>query len=803
MARNRTPDTEQTSQPKRRMNPVQMVALLLAFVMVAGVGGVLAAGLFIPLAVGASATTEDAVSLFDEVPDELTPGALSQASFVYAADGHLLASFWAQNRIVVPLDEVSDYMKHAVISIEDERFYEHGGIDPRGMIRAVVNNATGASTQGASTLTQQYVKNVLIDQAEQNGDPFGVLEAREDSIARKLREAKLSVALEKTMTKDEVLQGYLNVAQFGVSVYGVESAARYYFSTSAKDLTPVQAATIAGITKAPGQFDPTVNPDQSEVRRNIVLNKMWSLGYITTDEYNEAKATPIADTLNVTEIKIGCTAAGRSAFFCDYVIKEIMTNSEFGETTADRRELLYRGGLKITTTLDRKKQKAAVNTMKEHVPYPNSAGLESVIVSVEPGTGKILAMVQNVKYDPSSSPKKHTTSVNYAADFVHGGSRGFQPGSTFKPYVLAEWLRQGKTLATPVNATKVPRTTGMFRSSCSSFTIGSEGWNPANVDGNGAGYMSVLKATANSVNTAYVDMATKLDLCKVRNTAWDVGYRPTQTHKGVALTKPTIDDIFITPSMVIGTQETSPLGLASSFATFAAQGTHCNPVAITEVITADGTSLDVPSAKCKEHSIPKNVANTVTYALQEVMKSGSGKTATLAGGRPAAGKTGTSQLSAQTWFGGYTPSIATVVWVGEASGNPSHLNILFEGRRIAPMYGSSIAAPAWKAYTDKVLDGTKVEKFPAADPALVGRVSSSPAAPAQSGTGRTYSTTKSNSNNSKSSSSKSTSESKKSDSGAKKSDSKAKKSDSGTKKKSDSGAKKSTSGTKSSGKSNG
>ncbi|HEV6954335.1 MAG TPA: transglycosylase domain-containing protein, partial [Promicromonospora sp.] len=348
----------------RTIPAAQLIGLLLAFVLTAGAGGVIAAGLVIPLASGVDTAVDTGVEVFNEVPDELVPGPLSEQSVIYASDNKTrLATFYAQNRIVVPLDKVSDHMKHAVISIEDERFYAHGGVDPEGISRAAVKNFGGGDTQGASTLTQQYVKNVLIEEAVRNNDTFGAIEAAESSLTRKLREAKLAIALEKRMSKDEILQGYLNIAQFGRSVYGVETAAKYYFNKSAAKLSVVEAATIAGITKSPSAFDPVTNPDEAEVRRNLVIGKMWQLGYITTAERDEAMATPLKDTLDVQPLDVGCDAAKGAAFFCDYVIKEVMASPEFGETREDRYDLLYRGGLRIRTTLDVKMQRAAEKTV--------------------------------------------------------------------------------------------------------------------------------------------------------------------------------------------------------------------------------------------------------------------------------------------------------------------------------------------------------------------------------------------------------------------------------------------------------
>jgi membrane peptidoglycan carboxypeptidase len=698
--------------------------LLAAFILVATAGGVLAAGLVLPLAAGANSATNRSVALFDEVPDELKPGPLSQASFVYASDGSLLATFYAQNRIVVPLDQVSEAMQHAVVAIEDERFYEHAGVDPRGVVRAFVNNALDQPQQGASTLTQQYVKNVLIDEAEQASDPFGIIEAREDSIARKAREMKLAIALEQQMSKDEILQGYLNVAQFGTySVYGVETAARYFFNKSAKDLSVVEAATIAGITKAPSRYAPSVpeNLEIAQQRRDIVIGKMWSLGYISTQERDEAKATPLADTLHITPVPTGCQSADGSAFFCSYVIADIMNSPEFGETQNDRKEFLNRGGLKIHTTLDPVKQAAAVETVTSRVPANNEAGLDAAVVSVEPGTGKILAMAQNIPYDASLDPAPGTTSVNYAADPLHGASKGFQPGSNFKPFVLAQWLKEGHTLNETVSANKVTRPGSAWHSSCS--RLGNDPWGPGNAEGNVAGNISVYRATYESVNTAYATMSTKLDLCALRNTAWDMGFRPTtKTDPTATLYSPTLDDIQIRPSMVLGTQTTSPLQLAAAFSTLASNGTYCTPIAITQVLKPDGTEVPVPSANCNPNALAPNIAATVVDAMKKVFteRRGTAHGYDLPGGRVAAGKTGTNQGSSQTWFTGFTPQIATTVWVGEADGEVEHFGIRFNGQYIPTLYGSTVAAPVWQEYMTRAVDGMPMADFPAPDPALVG-----------------------------------------------------------------------------------
>ncbi|MFD7310951.1 transglycosylase domain-containing protein [Promicromonospora sp. NPDC059942] len=729
----------------RTIPAAQLIGLLLAFVLTAGAGGVIAAGLVIPLASGMDTAVDTGVEVFEEVPAELVPGPLSEQSQIYASDGKTkLATFYAQNRIVVPLDKVSANMRNAVIAIEDERFYTHGGVDPEGISRAAVQNFGGGDTQGASTLTQQYVKNVLIEEADRAGDTFGVLEAREDSLTRKLREAKLAIALEKEMSKDDILQGYLNIAQFGTSVYGVETASQHYFDKSAKDLSIVEAATIAGITKAPSQFDPVANPEDASVRRNLVIGKMWQLGYISTAERDEAMATKLEDTLDVQPIDVGCDSAGGAAFFCDYVIKEIMANPEFGETRDDRYDLLYRGGLRIVTTLDLKMQAAAWKTINDSVPADNAYDLEAAVTSVEPGTGQIKAMAQNVPYDARAEPAARTTAQNYSADYNHGNSRGFQVGSNFKPFVLAEWLRSGRTLQDRVSANAFSAYETSFQANGCVHAFTHQPWNVSNVDGAASGTVSVLQGTFQSLNTVYARMSQQLDLCNVQKTAWDAGFRPMTsglTRDGTGTFR-TIDnpqqaDIDVLASMTLGTQASTPINQASAFATFASGGIYCNPVAILEVKDHDGKDVPVPSADCKQTLEPE-VANTVAYAMTKVFQTSPFGTAWgiapgLADGRPVAGKTGTTNDAMQSWFTGYTPELSTSVWVGEASGNVPHMNVYLPSMswygasaKAGPMYGGTIAAPTWRRYMDQAMADLPKTAFPAPDPALVGKAPTPP-----------------------------------------------------------------------------
>lgn len=691
------------------MNAFQALALLVSFALIAGVGGVLAGGLVLPAVAAVNGTTALAVTAFDNLPSELVVKPLSEKSTMFAADGSVLATFYAENRVVVPIAEVAPIMQNAVIATEDKRFYAHGGIDPTGMLRAGVRNILNPDAkEGASTLTQQYVKNTLIEAALKAGDYAAAVAAKEakgaEGYSRKLREAKLAIALEKTTPKQTILEGYLNIAQFGINLYGVESASNHYFSKHASELTYIEAATLAGVTQSPTKWDPVKNTAASETRRNVVLRLLKEQGYITVAEYTAGIATPLASMLHVQDTKVGCMAAGAvvpgSGYFCDFVTKIIASDPAFGATQADRINLLYRGGLTITTTLDPHQQALADTEVKAGVPVDDPSGVGSAISVIEPGTGKVTAMAQNRNYTATLSQVVGETAVNYNTDQAYGGSIGFQPGSTFKPFTLVEWLKQGHALSETVDGTVKPLNESMFT------TCGAKGpnvvWKPGNAEGNGH-LMTVLQATMNSVNLAYIDMARQLDMCNIMAGAKDLGI-----HTGTGA------DPGTNPSNVIGTDSIAPLSMAAAFATFASGGTYCAPIAITSVRDADGKELAVPQAGCRQALEPR-IANAVDYALSNVWKG-------TAKGVPeppfaSAGKTGTTTHNEQTWFVAYTPVLAAAVWVGEPDhANQPMQNMTINGKRYYTnhqVYGSSIAAPTWSRFMTQALAGVSVPSFAA------------------------------------------------------------------------------------------
>ena len=712
-----------TRPPRDHVTPAQALALLLAFLLAAGAGGLLLAGTLMPAVAATRTATDVGDEMLRDLPSHLERRPLSQRSTMTAADGTTIAEFFAEDRVVVPLDRISPHLRAAVVATEDRRFYDHGGVDPTGMARALVRNQLTGSQQGASTLTQQYVKNVLIEQSARAGDTAGVAAAQEsegtEGYARKLREARLAVALEQELTKGEILEGYLNIAPFGVAVYGAESAARRFFSKPAAELDLVESATIAGITQSPSALDPTRRPAAAEDRRNTVLMLMRDQDLITAEEHDAAVATPLADTLRVSEARSGCMAAEDAipgaGFFCDYVTRVIRNDPAFGETPEERADLLYRGGLVITTTLDPRLQALADEHVKGRVPVEDPSGVGAAMVVVEPGTGHVVAMAQNRTFDNTAEATGRALSVNYSTSYSYGGSGGFAPGSTLKPFTLLEWLKQGNNLGQTVDGTARTLNTNQF-TACGS-RLPSQTWPVRNAEG-GAGQMTVLRATQQSVNLGYLSMAMRLDLCDIMQGAADLGVtQSSQDAEG--------EPFGAYAANVLGSEATSPLALAGAYAAFAADGLYCRPVPITAVRDSEGAPLTVPDAGCTQ-AIDPGVAAGMNDALGHVWR-GTGRSLGTPG-YAAAGKTGTTSRNEQTWFVGHTPRLAAATWVGYPDTIAPMQNVVINGRRYGNVFGATIAGAAWRGFMDAALaDGQPNPAFtPAPAETRAGRARSVP-----------------------------------------------------------------------------
>ena len=689
-----------TGLPQRQHLGTVLV-LLAALLATSVVAGLIGAGLLMPAVGATGAVARGGLNFFDSLPTELEQSPLAQQSRILAADGSTIATFYDENRIMVPLSSVAPLMRKAIVAVEDARFYQHGGVDPKGLARAFVNNSSGGTTQGASTLTQQYVKLTLQENALANGDQQGAIAAVRKDYARKVQELKYAVTLEKKVDKDKILEGYLNIAYFGDGAYGVEAAARHYFGTTAKQLTLPQSALLAGLVQSPSRYDPRRNVAAATNRRDTVLGRMLSTGGITQAQFDQAKATKI--TLNLSQIGNGCETS-QYAYFCDYVYRSLLDDKRFGGTPAAARKLIFRGGLTVRTTLDPRIQAAAQKAVDRGVPRTDPSHLGSASVVVEPGTGKVLAMAQNRIFGRGN--KRGYTQINWSVDNAYGGSLGFQSGSTFKAFTLAAALQQGRALNSVIYAP--PDGTPFYGSdfkTCQKGYVAAlnvDPYKPYNAEKNESGKLTLLKATEDSVNTAYIKLSSEVGLCEVRDVAENLGVHLAKA-RGDGST-----NIQPIGSLTLGPFNIAPLTMAEAYATFASGGVHCDAMAVTQVTGLNRKPIITPQPKC-EQALDPDVANGVTAALGKVLTDGTAKGRGI--GRPAAGKTGTTNDSVQSWFIGYTPQLATAVWVGRPEAQTPMRHITVNGQYFQDVYGASIAAPIWQDLMSAASAGLPPQNF--------------------------------------------------------------------------------------------
>ena len=630
----------------------------------------------IALSVVVALLATTAIVVVVNLPDDLSIGRLSQKSNIYAtaSDGspYLLASFYDQNRVEVSSDAISQYVKDAATSGEDPGFYEHGGVNIWGSLTGAVTTLFTGDVRGGSSITQQYVKNVLVQQCEALSDDAERMTcydaATETSPWRKLKEMSLAVGLEKKSSKDDILRQYLNITGFGGSVYGIEAAANYYFNTTAAALTLPQAASLVAIVNNPVKFqldepDSTTNGAANgyaanKERRDYILDEMQENEKISTADHDAAISSPIEPI--ITEPSTGCRTAGGSAYFCDLVLQTLRNDPAFG-ADADARLANFRlGGYNVYTTLDPDLQSAAESTMAENVPKTfEDWDVGGVITSVGVGTGRVLAMTQNKDYsqDPADTGANFT-GINYNTDLDQGGSNGFQTGSTYKVFTLAEWLTQGNSLADSVSAWERDEW-GTFEDSCNGPQDYGESFAPGNdSSSDDDSSYSALESTIDSINTGFIGMAKELDLCGIRKTAEAFGVHRAD---GGALEQGA--------SAVLGTNEIAPLTMAAAYAGIANNGVTCTPIVIDRITGPDGAELPAPQSNCTQ-SVTPEVAAAMSYAMERVMTRGSGSPSYYDTDPqvPMIGKTGTTDENRDTWMAGASTKVATIVGVMNVSG---------------------------------------------------------------------------------------------------------------------------------------
>ncbi|MDR6574126.1 membrane peptidoglycan carboxypeptidase [Curtobacterium sp. 320] len=722
------------------MRVVRWPGALLTFVAMSALAGMLVAVAVTPGVAVAGESTSGAVSFFEDLPSYLDIQTPQQVSSVYAEKGGQqvkIASFYAENRTTVASGAMAKTLKQAAIDTEDPRFYDEGGIDVVGTLRGAAATVVGGDVQGGSSITQQYVKNVLVQQCEElTGKDAADTEKKvaacyEDAAGvtpqRKLQEMRYAIAVNKKYSKDQILTGYLNLVGLGGRVYGAEAGAEYYFGVHAKDLSLVQSATLVAILNNPSnlRIDQPSNADNgakngyaaTKERRDYVLQRMYVHHDITKAQLEQAKATPV--TPKITATANGCSSAATgydAGYFCDYVRDQVLQDPAFGKTAAERIATLDTKGLEIHTSLDLDLQSQAQTALSTYVPS-TMAGVDvgGSNVTVEPGTGRILSMVQNTQYTQGDTSTAGSTAVNYSADSGYGNSGGFQTGSTYKVFTLAEWLATGHTLSQSVSTTEHTFQNSEFTNTCQNVSGGT--WPVSNAE-NVPSSMTVQAATSESINTAYAAMGKQLDLCKIAQLAQSMGIHPAA---GGSLGQ--------TPSSILGVNNLSPIDLAEAYAGFANGGVVCTPTAIDSVTESDGTKITPTPSSCTQ-GVAADVAGTVDYALQGVLTgSGTAASANPGDSTPKFAKTGTTDGDVQNWLVASSTKYTNATWIGNVQGNVSLANWPFlQGTTgYSAKFG---VGKSMMSYLDQTVGGGTL---PAADPAMIGQASHSSSSGSSSG----------------------------------------------------------------------
>ncbi len=649
----------------RRGMPPRMGRLLFKRVLVVGGSSVFAVSLLVVLFAWI------ALHVDWKMPD---PATLSSPSVVLSRDGQVLARLGAEvEPRQVPLDKVNPDAQHAVIASEDARFYQHTGVDPASLLRAVATNLfTGSISQGGSTLTQQYVKNAYT--------------GSQRTLTRKVREAVISIALERNLSKDEILERYLNTVYFGEGAYGIETAALTYFGKHAAELDVAESATLAQLLPAPSVWNPRADPDLARRRAHHVIDRMQQLGFITAGQAQQAKDETIT-------VKPGRPAPTKMPYFVQYVREQL--EAAYGK------QAVVSGGLRVTTTIDLHAQQTLDAAVAKRLPPQKGRDIDAGAVAIDPTTGDILAI-----HGGRDFTKRQ---FNLATHIYQR-----QAGSTFKPFVFIAALQQGhdpsETLPAPAHVR--PK-------SCPPNPDGSNPFNEVvtNASGHGYGSMTIANALANSVNTVYVQLGCEVGPQAVVDTAHQLGVR---------------NDLAPVANISIGSGPTgpTPLDMASAFGTLANDGLLCPARSIVSVTGPDGQPQPAPKevnvafnqpdaeprapseealaarpdglrqrdqGRCKAVVDP-NIARTTTKVLERVPTETTATRADI--GRPQAGKTGTTNDEQDAWYVGYTPDLSIAIWMGDVTKDPQPLHDVAGFDRV---YGGTIPALIWHDAAAEIL----------------------------------------------------------------------------------------------------
>jgi membrane peptidoglycan carboxypeptidase len=640
--------------PVRRAG-AKTVGILAALALGAGVLTAVAA---LPVIGVAGVAARDASQTFNNLPVSGL-GQVPTKSELLDTSGHVIATYYPRDifRDPVTWNQIAPVMRNAIVAIEDYRFWQHGAFDLHGTLRALYSTLSGGQVQGGSDLAQQYVKNACILTAQTQA---AAQVCTAFTPARKIRELRIAANVERSMTKPQLLVAYLNVTYFDHQAYGIKVASEYYFSRPPSKLTLPQAALLAGLVESPTQYDPVANPQNARARRAQVLTAMADHGYISRAAAQRAIHTPLGLHRSYVPLASGCTGATKdAAFFCDYVMSVLRNNPAYAKA---KREMLTVGGLKIYTTLSPQDQRAATDAVNYVVPakqpYYNPGYNVDTEVMIQPGTGYVRAIAVDRPYGYGPGQ----TSVDYAVDTKYDGGAGVQTGSSSKVFTLITALKQGYQFGyhlTVHNHMTVGGFTNCKGQYVAPFTV-------SNADGNEGGSIPLYFGTTQSINAFYVDLESHVGLCNVIKTAASMGLHRAD---GSSLLKPvgkpsspsyqqSADNL---ASFTLGSVNVSPMSMAAAYASVAARGVYCRPIAIQRITDVAGNNLPVQSAGC-HRVMSQGVADAANYILRGVLVNG-----TAGGrndlGREAAAKTGTANGGYYAAFAGYTPTLAGYVSV--------------------------------------------------------------------------------------------------------------------------------------------
>lgn len=655
-----------------RHKPGSLLGSLLGLIGFSAIAGILVSATLTPALAVASSTANSGLDIFESLPTYSQITQQAERNRIYGLrDGQPveIAQFYSQDRQVLQWQQVPRTAVDALVAGEDRRYYSHSGVDAPSVVRAGLSQLGFGGESGASTLTMQLVRQqIAIDACLSDDEAAQAVcdQQYTESYQRKLAEMRLAISLEQRYTKNEILLAYLNIANFGGNVYGIESGAQRIFGKPAAELSVAESAALIATVQNPSirNLFSADNFARNQERRDFIIRNMATEGFITAEERDAALATPVDESfVNIQPPNNGCIAGYDSTrFFCDYVqrvlaIDKIDGQHVLGATPEDNARALAQGGYQIYTSIDVGLNDTVQEVVDELVPNDEMRwNSGAAVTQLEVGTGRILAMVQNKDYYNADNAPPTATSVNFNADFPHGHSGGFQPGSGFKIFTLAQWIIDGHSVNQQIDASINDWPQGTFRAECTGLV--SERYRMQNNEGNVYSRMTPTEIMVNSVNTGVLRMASELDLCDIHETAARMGAGPASGNDW----KP---GQIVAPSVIGSGENVTPMGMASAFATVANGGIYCKPIAIDRIVARDGTEVRPPGQDCQE-AISPQVASVMQSVLTTVTERN--PINNPPGSVPVISKTGTTNNVEQTWVNGASPSVATSVWVGNIVG---------------------------------------------------------------------------------------------------------------------------------------